>query len=325
MEKRNNTSPNQRMPAIEATPSRLKLGMILMVISCVFFATASSLVYHFRGRFPTIQIIFIQNFVSLICILPMALRRGPRYMQTNLFPLHLFRDIMGVGSYFLYFLTIRYLNLVDATTLHYTTPFFIPLVWRLWQKEKIQTNVWWSIIVGFVGVALILNPSQEIFRLGFVVGISSGILSAIALVTVRILGMKQEPPCRTLFYYFSVGSLLSLPFAWSNWVQPNGEEWFFAIGIGLATALGQIFLIIAYRHGTASFLAPLSYSTVVYNTIIACIIFNQEISLRSWIGTIFIVIGGTASYIFKKKPVPTAASSAELLESQLPSPKGEGL
>lgn len=290
------------MTTTEPHPPRLKLGIALTLIAALSFAAASSLVWNFRGRFPTIQIIFIQNLVSLLCILPLALRQGIHSIKTNELPSHLMRDLFGVGSYFLYFLAIRYLNLVDATILNYTTPFFVPLVWWIWRKEKITTNVWWSIVIGFLGIALILNPSKEIFQLGFIYGLFAGIASAIALAALRILNLKQEPLSRTLFYYFSVGSLLSLPFAWSVWVSPAPREWFFAIGIGVLTAVGQILITLAYRYGTASYLSPLGYSTIVYNMIIAYFAFGQTLGWHSLIGTILIIAGGTMTLLFIKKP-----------------------
>lgn len=290
------------MIPVESTPTRLKWGIVLVLIACLFFAAASCLVYYFRGRFPTIQIIFIQNIVSLICILPLALRKGLSKIKTKEWRLHIFRDVLGVSSYFFYFLAIRYLNLVDATTLNYTTPFFIPFIWRIWQKEKIQPAVWWSIVIGFIGVGIILNPSKEIFQLGFLFGLLAGILSAIALVAVRLLNVRHEPMSRTLFYYFSIGTLMSFPFASVMWVPPIEEEWLLAAGIGGATAIAQILLTIAYRYGTASFLSPLAYVTVIYNAIIATIAFDQELGWRSFIGSALIIAGGTMTYLLKKKP-----------------------
>lgn len=291
------------MSTIESTPSRLKLGIIITLIAYLFFAVGSALVYNFRGRFPTIQIIFIQNFVSLICILPIALRKGIKRLKTEEMPVHFLRDAMGVGSYFLYFLAIRSLNLIDATTLNYTTPFFVPFIWLLWQKEKIQTSVWWSIVVGFIGIATILNPSKDIFQLGFLYGISAGILSAVALAALRVLNVKKEPMSRTLFYYFSLGTIFSFPFAWAVWVPPIQEEWLFTIGIGVATAIGQILLTIAYRYGTASFLSPLGYITVIYNALITCFAFGQALGWHSLAGSALIIIGGTMTYVFKKQPI----------------------
>src|SRR5579872_5531713 len=201
----------------ETTPSRLGLGIVICLIAYLFFVTASTLVWDFQARFPTIQIIFIQNAVCFLCILPIALRKGIRRLKTEEFPTHLIRDVMGVFSYYLYFMAIRFLNLVDATTLNYTAPFFVPFIWWIWMKEKINLHVWWSIIVGFIGVAVILNPSRQIFQLGFLFGLFAGIASAIAFCAIRLLNLKKEPMSRTLFYYFLFGTVLSFPFALVYW------------------------------------------------------------------------------------------------------------
>ena len=291
------------MTSTESTPARLTTGIVITLIAQLFFATASALVYNFRGRFPTIQILFIQNIVSLICIMPLVMQKGFKSLKTNELPLHLVRDVMGVGSYFLYFLAIRYLNLIDATTLNNTVPFFIPLIWLIWQREKIQKSVWWSIVVGFFGVATMLHPSKEILQLGFLYGFFAGLTSAIALSAMRILNVKNEPMIRTLFYYFSVGTILSFPFAITVWVQPIELEWLLAGGIGVATAFGQILLTSAYRYGSASFLAPLGYMSVIYNALIAYFAFGQGLGWHSYVGAALIIIGGTMTYLFKKQPV----------------------
>ncbi|MDP1608542.1 MAG: DMT family transporter [Chlamydiales bacterium] len=287
----------------EQTPHRLSLGIAIVLLANVFFAVASALVWSFKGRFPTIQIVFIQNFVSLLCILPIALRKGPRRLKTSHFSLHLLRDVLGVSSYFFYFLSIRLLNLVDASTLYYMAPFFIPLVWWVWMKETAPKNIWCSIVLGFLGVITILHPSKAIFQVGFVFGLISGMTSAVALCIVRVLNLKKEPMSRTLFYYFSIGSVITAPFAWASWERPVGLEWVFCISIGLAIAIGQIFLTIAYRYGTASYLSPLSYSSLIYATLVSWLIYDQPPSMRSFVGAFLIIVGGTLTYLFKKKPV----------------------
>ncbi len=299
----------------EQTPPRLSLGIAITLIANLFFATVSALVWDFKGKFPTIQIVFIQNVVCLLCTLPLALRKGPAYLKTTVLPYHLLRDAMGVTSYFLYFLAIRFLNLVDASTLYYMAPFFIPIVWWIWMKETIPKNVWWSILVGFLGVAVILNPSRQIFQMGFVFGLFAGITSAIALCTVRVLNLKKEPMSRTLFYYFSVGTVVTCPFTWASWTHPVGFEWLFCIIIGVATAVGQMLLTIAYRYGTASYLSPLSYSCLIYAALVSWLFYDRPPTLRSLLGALLIITGGTLTYILKKKP----ATLAETF--QAPKPK----
>jgi drug/metabolite transporter (DMT)-like permease len=286
----------------EQTPPRLTLGITISLFAYIFFVIASSLVFSFKKQFPTIQILFILNCISLICILPIALRKGYQRLKTTVLPIHILRDLAGVLSYYLYFVAIRYLNLTDATTLNYTAPFFVPIVWWIWMREKIDLHVWWSIIVGFIGVAVILNPTKQIFQEGFLFGLFAGLASAIALAALRILNLKREPMTRTLFYYFLMGTILSGPFAWVYWVHPTSLQWAKMLGVGVATAVAQMLLTISYRYGTASFLSPLGYSTVVYAAISSWIVFNIPPTMRSLVGTILIIIGGTLTFILKKKP-----------------------
>ncbi len=286
----------------EEVPPRLTLGITIALIAYVFFVTASSTVWSFRSSFPTIQIIFIQNCICLICILPLAMRKGIKRLKTDFLPTHLIRDIAGVASYYLYFVAIRYLNLTDATTLNYTAPFFVPFFWWIWMREKIALHIWWSIIVGFIGVAVILNPTKQIFEEGFIFGVFAGIASAIAFVALRILNLKREPMTRTLFYYFLFGVITTLPFAWVYWITPTPLQCIKLAVVGIATVIAQMLLTVAYRYGTASYLSPLGYSTVIYAGISSWIFFNQAPTIQSAIGIVLIVIGGTLTYILKKKP-----------------------
>jgi drug/metabolite transporter (DMT)-like permease len=285
----------------EETPSRLWLGILISLIAYLFFISASSLVWSFKGSFPVVQILFVQNVVSFLCMLPLLLKNFPG-LKTKELPSHLIRDLAGVLSYYLYFVAIRFLNLVDATVLNYTAPFFVPLFWRLWMKEGVGRNVWFSIIIGFIGVAIVLNPTKEIFKLGFVLGIFAGILSAVAFCSIRVLHLKKEPTRRILIYYFALGICLSSPFAMIYWVDPGFEQWLKMIGIGLATVSGQMLLTVAYRYGTASYLSPLGYSTVIYAGLISYFLFNQALTLRTVVGGLLIILGGSATYLLKKRP-----------------------
>jgi len=286
----------------EEPPQRIGLGITIALTAYIFFVTASSIVASFKAQFPTIQVLFVQNFICFWFILPIAARFGIKRLKTDVMPIHLIRDFAGVTSYYLYFVAIRYLNLTDATTLNYTAPFFVPIIWWVWMKEKIDKHIWWSIVIGFIGVALILNPTKQIFQEGFVFGIFAGLASSIAFTALRVLNLKREPMSRTLLYYFLFGTLFTAPFAILYWVPPNPLQWIKMISVGLATLIAQMLLTVAYRHGTAAYLSPLGYSTVIYAAISSWLIFNNQPTLQSLLGAFLIIVGGTLTYLFRKKP-----------------------
>lgn len=285
----------------------LVYGVSVTILAYFFFAIASAFVKAIDPSFPAVEILFFQNFICLLCVIPYCFKEGIAHLKTSHYFLHLTRDVSGVLSYFFYFLAIQYIDLVDATALSYTAPFYTPWVWMIWKKEKVNKHVWWTIILGFIGIALVLKPGKAIFyQLGSLVAIVSGMLSALALVAVRIINQQKESLLRTLFYYFLVGTLISLPFCIMQFVMPTKEEFLLLLGVGLCIALGQVFLTSAYHHGTASFLSPLSYSTVIFTTLISCIIFHIFPDLISIAGIILIIFGGSLTYVLtKKKPSMT--------------------
>ena len=54
--------------------------------------------------------------------------------------------------------------------------------------------------MGFLGVILILRPTEELFNVASFVGLGAGLFGAIAFTAIRRL-TKTEPPERITFYY----------------------------------------------------------------------------------------------------------------------------
>jgi len=285
------------------TPNLL-FGIVLTIGAYLCFAISAAIVRLIDIKIPTVQILFIQSIISVIFIAPLFIKKRLYSVKKELIKLHLIRSISGVSSFFCYFFAIKKMNLVDATVLTYTAPFYTPIIWMLFAKEKkIEKGIWWTIILGFIGIALILKPSEKILKAGSMIGISAGILGSIALVSIRLLNQKLESLLRTLFYYFFISALITVPFAILNWTYPSSIEWKLLISIGLLMAFGQLLLTTAYMHGTASFLSPISYSMIIFTGLISWIFFKQIPGYLSFIGTSLIIIGGSISYIIKVKPV----------------------
>ncbi len=281
----------------------LSFGIILTIGAYLCFAIAAAIVRLIDIDIPTTQILFIQSMICVVIILPIFMKKKLFYLRSKLIKLHLIRSISGIGSFLCYFLAIKQMNLIDATVLTYTAPFYTPIFWMIFTKEKkMEKGIWWTIILGFIGIALILKPTQKILKAGSVIGISAGILGSIALVSIRLLNQKMESLIRTLFYYFFISTLCTAPFAVLNWLYPTTYQWLLLISIGILMAFGQLLLTTAYMHGTASFLSPISYSMIIFTGLISWLFFKQIPSYLSFVGTVLIVIGGTISYIIKVQP-----------------------
>lgn len=285
-----------------AENSSLAYGIILTLFAYVFFALCSTCVKIIGKDLPTIEIIFFQSIIPFICLLPKVFSHKISYLKPVAILPHFLRDISGIASFFTYFWAIKYLGLIDATVLSYTGPFYVPFFWSIWTKEKFSKDIWWAITLGFIGVVIILKPKTGIFNYFSFIGILSGMLSALSLTAIGMLNRKKEVLTVTLFYNFLVASLISLPLGIIYWKNPTLTQWFLLLGIGFFTFIAQILLTKGYKHGAAAYLSPLSYSIVIYTTFISSIFLKEQFNWVSFIGIACVIIGGTVTYVLKKRP-----------------------
>lgn len=283
------------------------IGIFLAIMAYLCFAISSSCIKALND-FPIIESVFFQQFISLLIIAPYALRGKAIHFSKNNLGVHFTRSVSGILSFITYYFAIQHWDLIDATLISYTTPFFTPFVWKLWSKEKFEKEVLWSVIIGFLGITIILKPSSNLIQIPALMGILSAILSALALSSIRVLNLRKESPIRTLFYFFLVGSIMMLPLALIYWRTPNILEWACLIGVGSSMALAQIFLTIAYKHSSPPFLSPMSYSMIIFTAFIGWFYFDCDITVSTILGAILIITGGLITLYLRQRSLKKAKS-----------------
>ena len=126
--------------------------------------------------------------------------RWPPEPQTRRLALHLLRSISGLLAHLFFYVAIVYVPLVNANLLLSAAPLWVPLLLLVFLRQTVARALWISTLVGLIGVGLILHPHLQTLNRGAIYGLVSGILLAIAIITVRVLA-STEPPARQLFYY----------------------------------------------------------------------------------------------------------------------------
>jgi drug/metabolite transporter (DMT)-like permease len=290
--------------------SNLGLGILLTVLAFLSVAIMSALGKAASKSVSSEVLVFFQNSISLIILTPWVLRDGIRNLRTEHFGLHFVRGISGMLSQYFMFVALNYIPLVDAVLLVNAAPLFIPLITWVWLKQGISGRLWLSLVIGFVGIILILQPGGEVFNWATPLALLAGVFSAIALVTVGRLNFT-EPSLRILFYYFLISTILTGPLLITKWSTPEPRAWIYLIGIGLTMAIAQLLLILAYEQASPSRVSPFNYSVVVFSGIIGWVIWNEVPNALSILGTILVCAGGILSVIhYHKKHEPLAMNQA---------------
>ena len=176
-----------------------------------------------------------------------------------------------------------------------------------------------TVLVGFVGVAMVLRPTIERDQLWRgLLGLLSGMLSALAYLQVTALGRVGEPEERVVFY-FSLGGViagaLSTPLTSASGGfhghTLKGAALLLAVGV-LATA-AQLLMTRAYASGRVLVNASLQYLGIVYAFIFGALLFDDAVPPLAIAGMLLIVGAGLAATLLRNR---SAAAAARRTRSQ---------
>ena len=146
-----------------------------------------------------------------------------------------------------------------------------------------------AVIIGFGGILLIARPSMGVLNdRAAIVGLGAALCIALVDMALRNLG-RTENPLTTVFYFILGGVIISAPYTLMTGHLPAGRILPWIAGIGVFTVIQQLAKTAAYRHAQASFLAPYTYTAILWATLVGWLVWHEGVSVRVMIGTAVVV------------------------------------
>ena len=183
-----------------------------------------------------------------------------------------------------------------STVIQYTYPIFISIFAGIFINEKITRNIFFALFIGWIGILIILNPSQlsnlnvEVENMSILIAFLGAICTALAYVTVKKLSFTED--IYVIIEYFPLVSFITLlPIVLINWVTPNWSELVWILGIGLFTQLGQTFLTIGLKNLPASEASTINYLQVLFGSIWGILFFSEIININFLLGASLVLLG----------------------------------
>ncbi len=286
-----------------------------MVLAAFLFASMGVCVKIASAYFNAAELVFYRGLISMAVLWALA-----RYQGVNLttrYPgMHAWRSLIGVTSLGCWFYTIGKLPLPTAMTFNYMSSIWIAaflvgaalLSWRPSANQPrppLQIPLVLCVLVGFGGILMMMRPSLEGSQ-GFagIVGMVSGMATALAYMQVVALSRLGEPEARTVFYFAlgcAVAGGAALPMtgtsAWPGWPA------LWLLPLGLLAAGGQLCMTLAYARSPSArgtlVVANLQYSGLIFAAIYGITIFGDKLPLIAWAGMGLIVASGIAATVLR--------------------------
>lgn len=290
---------------------------LLMLAASFLFATMGVCVKLASAYYGAGEIVLYRSLVGALFIAGLARWRGGS-LRTAIPAMHFWRSLTGVCALVLWFYSIGKLPLATAITLNYMSSVWMAMFLIggavMAGSARVDPRLVATVLTGFVGVALVLQPTIERDQLiGALTGLCSGLLSAMAYLQVTALGRAGEPEYRVVFY-FSLGGIV----AGTVLTLATGAHSHTPMGIGLLLATGvlatvaQMMMTRAYAIGRALSNASLQYMGIVFSFGYGVLIFDDPVTAIALAGMALIIGAGLVATRLRQRSASTGAAESTL-------------
>ena len=275
-------------------------AFIYKSLSVLFFVLMSVCIKATGDHIPLFQVVFFRNFFALLPLIFFIYFLKLNFRSINNYKLHIARAFIGITAMSLFFISIRYVPLVEMQTISYSSVFFISILSIFFLGEKIGYRRIIAIFIGFIGVLIILKPSTELFSNYSVLPLIASLFLSLAVIVLKKILLTNNN-ILSVWVFTVLCTIISLFFYNENWVWPNNLDMSFMVASGILGFIAQICLTKSFQLADASILAPIDFSSVIWSFSLGYIFFGELISSDVLIGGLIIIT--SVGYIFYRERV----------------------
>ncbi|MEM6190037.1 DMT family transporter [Shewanella scandinavica] len=262
------------------------IGLILLIVGNLFSAFYDVSIKWLPDDANASTFLLVRQISSVFMLLPVWLY-SLRPMTTHI-SVHLWRANIGsVGALFL-IIGLMALPLATVSSLFYSAPLMIILMGYFFLRERITVAQTICTGLGFVGILIILRPSEMNWY-----GIA--VLFSAFTFAVNQLALKKVPnaehPVLTLMLYNLLGIPATLVIAAFQGIE--GLSWEL-VGVALLSNAFLLvyhwFCVLAYRKAQASDIAIAEYTGLLFIVFLGWLLFDEWLDNLSWLGAALIVL-----------------------------------
>ena len=282
--------------------SALYKGILLLALSELCFASATVFVKFASSgtNIPAIEVSFFRFFLGFFIAGFTMLRTKASFRPVKT-KLVIWRAILNTLAVILFFLSIKYTTLTNANMLNMTSPVFIFLFTPFITKEKIKPTQIFYLFLTMLGIYFIINPNFIQINIGDWLGLLSGIVSALAVMTLR-MARNYDSTTLILFYLMAIGSVINLFILFPVFVVPSHKQFIFIIASAILGFSGQVFITSGYKYIEAAKGSLISSTRIIYAIVFGVLLFSERITIM-WIAGSILIIASLIGANWRKKSV----------------------
>lgn len=293
--------------AIDPQPDRIGFAITMAIAGTLTIASTDLTTKWLTSDLSLWQLQFMRSAFGIVFLLLLLilLRKLPSIRMINTKAVIL-RSLLMTASYLAFFTALAVLPIAVVAGGYFSAPLFMVLLASLMLKERIGIWRLSSVLVGFAGVVLIVQPDPATFDLMSVLPVICAFFYALTQVFTRKY-CKHENPVAMSFWLTAVFLVSGILGVMGLALLPEVPEPDFltrplislpmvALLVLVAVSIGSVAmhfaLAAAYQNAPASLVSPLEYLYLPAAIVGGYLFFDEVPNAMALAGTVIIIMAG---------------------------------
>lgn len=264
----------------------IRNGVFAALVTAFVFSFLYALAKVLSGKFDIVQVVF---FRYLFGIFPPLLYVSKKrkiadfIISKDMLKQQVVRGTSGMIAAVLLFQAFTMMPVGDAVALTFSNSLFLCMLAMPMLAEKVDFARWVAVVIGFIGVVVMSNPTGDVFNYGTILVLACSLIDAYVLLKGKFFSRTMHIGVVVIYYncFAALSSLLLLPLFWKT---PSLYEFGCLALVGLMGGVGQLFLTYAYKSAPGSLIAPIAYTNMIWTLILGYMIWGDLPSMSMMIG-----------------------------------------
>jgi drug/metabolite transporter (DMT)-like permease len=280
----------------DARAGPIKAGLMMMLSSLCFIINDTGMKL-LSQTMPTGSLISLRNGIASLLLLAYVLASGDGGKLSAIFGRWaVLRTLVDAALTVLFLVALAHLPIANLTTILQSLPIVVAAMAIFTLRETPGLSRLLTILAGFAGVLLIVQPGGDDFSIYSMLGVGVVFLAAARDIMTRHIG--QHVPGSVIAFGNVIGVALvglAISFFEGGLQWPTLGGWGLGVMSGVFVAAGLVSLIKSLRMAPISVTAPFRYSVVLWSILSGYFVFEDVPNALAMGGIVLIIVSGIAA------------------------------
>lgn len=265
-----------------------------MAVTMLIFAVQDGISQYLAREYNVFFIVMVRYwffalFVFILCSKqPGGLRKAISTKQPFL---QVFRGALLALEVIVMITSFTLLGLIESHAIFSIYPLLVAALSGPVLKEFVGWKRWSAIFIGFIGVMIILKPSNNVFSLEAIIPLVAALMFALYSLLTRYAARK-DTSMTSFFWTGIIGAVVMSIVGSGYWIALKPVDWAWLGLLCILACLAHYLLIKCYELSEASSLQPFAYLQLLFATIIGLWIFSEKLEVHVVMGAFLVVLSG---------------------------------